>query len=266
MKDTENINGCHCGKDCSCHSKGKVAIVIVGLLLLATIVVAAILRDRLVSQQYRQVTVTGQGRVSYSPDVAVVTLGVQIDKAAKAEEALNQLNAKIDGIIKAVKALGITDDDLQTQNYSLYPQYDYKDNISAVAGYNANEQIVIKVTGYDKDQNRLSQVIAAASKAGANQVNSLSFDASNLNELKQEARIEAIQDARAKSTALAEAAGVEIKSIASWYENMINPVPTYVDYSYYGKGGMTNDQAATAQTPSGSREVVIEIGVNYNIK
>lgn len=267
---SENEKSC-CDKGasggcCGGHRHGaKAAIIIVGLVLLAVIIVCAILRDRLVNQNFKQVTITGQGRVAYNPDLAIVTLGVQIDKVAKAEEALNQLNAKMDGIIKAVKALGITSDNIQTQNYTLYPQYDYKDNVSTVSGYNANEQLVVKVTGYDKDQNKLNQVVAAASKAGANQVNNLVFDASNLNDLKQAARIEAISDAKSKSTALAEAAGVQLKSITGWYENMISPVPGYIDYS--AKGGMgAGGGAVDAQTPSGSREVVIEIGVNYNIK
>jgi hypothetical protein len=260
-KCCENGAGGCCG-----HRRGaRIVVIIVGLVLLAAVIVTALLRDRLVSPSYRQVTITGQGRVAYTPDLAVVTLGVQIDKVAKADEALNQLNVKMDSIIKAVKALGVTDDNIQTQNYSLYPQYDYKDNVSSVSGYNANEQLVIKVTGYDKDQNKLNQVIAAASKAGANQVNNLVFDASNLNDIKQEARLKAISDAKSKSTALAEAAGVKLKSIAGWYENMVTPVPMYVDYA--AKGGMgAGGGAIDAQTPSGSREVVIEIGVNYNIK
>jgi uncharacterized protein YggE len=106
-------------------------------------------------------------------------------------------------------------------------------------------------------------VIAAASKAGANQVNNLVFDASNLNDLKQAARIKAIQDAQEKSVELAATAGVKLKSIASWYENMVTPVPMYMDYA---KGGMGGGAISDPQTPSGSREVVIEIGVNYNIK
>lgn len=237
----------------------------IALLLLAGIIVVAILRDRLVSQQYRQVTITGQGKVSYTPDLAIVTLGVQIDKVAKPEDALNQLNAKMANIIKAVKAAGITDDNIQTQNYNLSPQYDYTNNVSKPSGYSANEQLVIKVTGYDKDQNKLSQVIAVATKAGANQVSNLSFDASNMNDLKQQARIKAIEDAKAKSFDLAKAAGVRLEDINSWYENLIQPVSGYMDYS--AKGGLGGGGAVSApQVPSGDREVIVEIGVNYNLK
>ena len=239
-------------------------IILVGLVLLATIVIVAILRDRIVNQQFKAVTVTGQGKVSYTPDLAIVTLGVQIDKVAKPEDALNQLNTKVTDIIEAIKKVGIGPENIQTQNYSLYPQYDYKDNVSTVSGYNANEQLVVKVSAYDKDQNKLSQVIAAASKAGANQVNNLSFDASNMNDLKQQARIKAIEDAKSKSTVLASTAGVELRDITGWYENMVNPTPMYS--TDYGKGGLGGGAAVSPATPSGDREVMVEIGVTYNIK
>jgi len=242
----------------------KVILIIVGAVLLVAVVTVAILRDRFVNQQFRSVTITGQGKINYNPDLAIVTLGVQIDKVAKPEDALNQLNTKVNGIVKAMKDLGVKDENIQTQNYSLYPQYDYKDNVSTVSGYNANQQLIIKVTGYDQDANKLSQIIAAASKAGANQVNNLAFDASNFNDLKQEARVKAIQDAKDKSSILAKTAGVKLKDITGWYENFVNPVPVYSDY---GKGGMGGGAVATnAQIPAGSREIIVEIGVNYNIK
>lgn len=264
MSEEKNKNCCETGQ-CQGGGKNKTAIIIVGLVLLTAVVITSILRDRIVNQQFKNVTVSGQGKVAYTPDIAIVILGVQIDKVAKPEEALNQLNSKVANIIKEIKAVGIAAENIQTQNYSLYPQYDYKDNVSAVSGYNANEQLVIKVNAYDKNPDQLSRVIAAASRAGANQVNNLSFDASNMNDLKQQARIKAIEDAKAKSNALASTAGVELRDITGWYENLMSPMPLYSTVDY-GKGGLGGGAAVNPNTPAGDREVVIEIGVTYNIK
>lgn len=255
-------NGLHHGRGRHC---GKMILVVIGILALTGIIIVSMLRDKIMSPQYRSVTVIGQGRVNYQPDIAVLNLGVQIDKAASAEEALNQLNSKMTAIVKAVQEMGVNEADIQTQNYSLYPQYDYKDNISVVAGYNANQQVIIKVLAYDKDPERLSRVIGAASKAGVNQVNSLSFDASNMNDLKQEAKLQAIKDAKERGQVLADAAGVELKDITSWYENYMGPSPIYMDYG--AKGGMgAGAESFSAAVPSGSREVVIEMNITYNIK
>ncbi len=241
----------------------KAVITLIAIVLVIGVVVVSLLRDRLVSQQYRQVTVVGQGKVTYQPDIAWVTLGVQIDKVAKPDAALNQLNAKVDGILKAVKAVGVSDDDIQTQNYSLSPQYDYLNNVNTVTGYSANEQVAVKVTGYDQDPGKLSRVIATVSQAGANQISNLSFDASNMNDLKQQARVLAILDARAKSVDLAKAAGVKLHDIVGWYENFISPV---LSYDYSAKGGVGGGAVASPSTPSGLEEVIIEIGVNYNVR
>lgn len=259
------------------NSKGltggqKTALIIVGLVLLVAVVIVSILRERIVNPNPNTVTVVGQGKVTYQPDLALVTLGVQIDKAAKPEDALNQLNAKVAGIIKGVKALGVTDGDIETQNYSLYPQYDYKDNVSAVTGYNANEQLVIKIENYDQDPGQLNKVIAAASAAGANQVNSLAFDSSHLNDLKQQARLLALADAKSKSAALASAAGVQLGEITGWYENQVGPGgvsggPVDAKGIPLGGGGGNGPLGgANPQTPSGNQDVVMEIGLTYNLK
>ncbi len=244
----------------------KFILSLVGMLLLTSIVVVAVLRDRIVNQPQWQVNVLGQGRVTYVPDIANVTLGVQIDKSKTAEEALNQLNDKIGKIIKAVKEAGVQADDITTQNYSLYTQYDYRDNVSILAGYNANQQLVIKVRNIANDNLPIAKVIAEASKAGANQVNGVTFDVTKLDELKQEARLKALQDAKAKSGGLAAAVGVRLGEVVGWWENVVQ-APGINNQVYYGeKGGMGGGAVPTPQVPSGSQEIVIEVTLNYKLK
>ena len=253
-----------CGQSRWCEPKFILSLV--GMLLLTSIVVVAVLRDRIVNQPQWQVNVLGQGRVSYVPDIANVTLGVQIDKSKTAEEALNQLNDKIGKIIKAVKEAGVQADDITTQNYSLYTQYDYRDNISILAGYNANQQLVIKVRNIANDNLPIAKVIAEASKAGANQVSGVTFDVSKLEELKQEARLKALQDAKAKSGGLAAAVGVRLGEVVGWWENVVQ-APGINNQVYYGeKGGMGGGAAPTPQVPSGSQEIVIEVTLNYKLR
>ena len=242
----------------------KFILLAIAILAVTAITIVSILRERIVSQQFRQVSVIGQGRVSYQPDIAMLTLGVQIDKATSSEEALKQLNDKMSKIVTAVKNENIPDSNISTLNYSLYPQYDYKDNISQVTGYNANQQVTVKIEAYDSDKNLLNRVISAATKAGVNQINSLYFDYSKMNDLKQLARLKAIADAREKGVYMAAAAGVELKDIAGWFENMLVS-PTYNSYNQ-GGGGMGGGSYTSPQTPVGAQEIVIEINLTYNLK
>lgn len=270
---------CQCGCDkekcdkekddgqCGCHKHGKKIILVLGMVLLFTIVIVSILRERIVSDNQNQTIIYGQGKVAYIPDTATIILGMQVDKAGTAEEALNQMNEKIGKIITAVKAEGVEEKDIQTSMYSLYPQYDYTDGKSRVAGYNANQQLTIKARGVDKNQDLSSKVIAAANGAGANQIISVNFSVSSVSDLKQKARILAIQDARSKSEALFKAAGMKRQKVIGWFENMVqSPDSPAYGNSGYGIGGGETAMAKTApapQVPSGTQEIIIEIGVNY---
>src|SRR3989344_3038403 len=126
-------------------SQPKAVLGLVGIVLLAGIVTVAILRDRIVNQPQWQVNVVGQGKVSYQPDTAEVTIGVQVDRAYSAELAMKQLSEKMDKIVAAIKAADVPAEDITTQNFSLNPQYDYRDGVQQAAGYSANQQVLAKV-------------------------------------------------------------------------------------------------------------------------
>jgi len=250
---------------CCGHGTAKVILIIIGMVLLAGIVVVAILRDRIVNQPQYQVSVVGQGKISYQPDVANITVGIQIDKIAKADEALKQLNDKMNGVVNALKAAGIKDEDLKTQNYSLLPQYDYIDSVSTSSGYSANEQLVVKVSNIKTNPGLVGKVVEAASRAGANQIIGISYDVANLEELKQQARIKAISDAKTKAGVLARAASVRLGDIVGWWENVIQAPgvnPAYYDSAKSGMGG----GAVAPSLPNGNQDIIIEISVSYRIK
>lgn len=248
----------------TCCGKSKWLKLVLGIILilsLSGIVVISILRDKIVNNYPNQVSVNGQGKVSYQPDTANITIGVQIDKIENAEEALKMLNEKVNKIITALTALGIQSKDIKNQNYSLYPFYDYIEGVNTLNGYNANQQIVIKVTGIDKNFNILNQVVSESAKAGANQVLGVSFETSQIEELKQEARILAIADAKKKAETLSGAIGISLDEIVGWWENIISPSP-YYDYSSYGGMGGGGNPVIN----SGSHEVSVELTLNYKLK
>jgi len=260
MESTNQTN------DCRCHGRhrGKLILAIIVVVLLAGVAIVSILRDRIVNQPQYQVSITGQGKVAYQPDVANVIVGVQIDKMAKAEDALKQLNEKMGKVSAAIKALGIKEEDIKTQNYSLLPQYDYVNNVNTLSGYNANEQLVVKVSDIKTNPNNVSRIVEEASKAGANQILGINYDLSNGEDLKQQARILAIADAKNKANVLAQAAGVELGEVVGWWENLVQ-APYLNNNTYYAdKGGMGG--GTTTTVPNGSQEIVMEVSVSYKLK
>ena len=239
----------------------KFTLSLLGMLLLAGVVTVAILRDRIVNVPQYSVSVVGQGKIQYQPDIANIGLGVQIDKTAKADEALNKLNEKMNGVIAAVKLTGIAPEDIQTQVYSLQPQYDYTNGVSTSTGFIASQQLLIKVKNVKDNADKVNKVVAEATKAGANQVTGVSFELSNIEDLKQEARLKAIDDARGKAVTLASKAGIELGDIIGWWENFIQYPSLSSSVAYdMGKGG------AMPGVTNGNREIIVELNLNYRIK
>ncbi|HOZ26419.1 MAG TPA: SIMPL domain-containing protein, partial [Hyphomonadaceae bacterium] len=73
------------------------------------------------------ITLTGKGTVDHAPDIAMISLGVQVE-AKTAAEAMAQQAEKMNGVFAAVKAAGIADRDMQTGQLSLNPVYEYPNN------------------------------------------------------------------------------------------------------------------------------------------
>ncbi|MDX9893692.1 MAG: SIMPL domain-containing protein [Patescibacteria group bacterium] len=245
------------------NPKQKLALVLVGMLLVSGIVSLALLRDWIVNRPQWQVTVSGQGKLSYQPDTAIVYLGARVDKASTAQRALNQLNDTMTKVFEAVSTVGIPEADIQTQNYSVTPQYDYIDGAQVLSGYSAAQQLVVKIKDLQNQPNLISRVIGAAAEVGANNVEGISYELSNLESLKQQARIMAIEDARNKAGDLALAAGVKLGKVVGWWDNIIQAPGSGQPYYYAdGKGGA----GSLGTIPTGLQEIIVEVGVTYRIK
>lgn len=259
----ENIEQNH---SCCAHFDKKYALIILGMILLAGIIIASILRDWIVGDYSNQVSVTGQGKVFYQPDEANVTLGIQVDKAPTAQDALQQLNAKMTQVVSAIKATGIPEEDIKTQSYNMYPNHDYTQGRDFVSGYNAMQNLVVKMRNIDKNKELTSQVVAAANNAGVNNVGNITFTVSDMNAIKQQARVKAIEDAKSKANELFQAAGVKPKKIVSWYEN--NPGEGGGPQPMMAESAMNKDarSSVSPEIPAGNQEITVEMNVNYQVK
>jgi hypothetical protein len=252
-----------------CHNfDKKYVLIILGMVLLAAIVIASILRDWITNDMQSQVSVTGQGKVSYQPDEANVSLGIQVDKAPTAENALKQLNEKMTKVVEAIKTVGIPEEDIKTQTYNLSPDYDYNQGTNFVSGYNARQSLTVKVKNIDKNKELTSRVVSAANGAGVNNVNSVNFGVSDLNAIKQQARVKAIEDAKNKAADLFKAAGIKPGKIVGWYENEggLGGAQPMAENKMLSVDSGRAAGSALPELPSGNQEMVVEIGVNYEVR
>jgi len=241
----------------------SVIIKILGMFLATVVVIVAIIQQRIINNYDVSVSINGRGIVEYVPDTTIVTLGVKVERKDKAEEALSEMNDKMNKVIKSVEANGISKNDITTQDYSLAPEYGYDEKgAQYTSGYTAKQFIKIKIKNVEEGSDVVSRVIDSASKAGSNEINSVMFEASNIENLKQQARLKAIEDALTKSSEMSKALGTKFGKITGFWENVVKSPDLSYQYGYYeeSKSGMS------PQTPSGTQEIIMDVSVNFKIK
>lgn len=200
-------------------------------------------------------SVDGQGTGTATPDMATVTIGVttQGEDAAKAQND----NAWISNQIQnAVRGLGIEEKDIQTRNYSFYPNYSTdKDHRNEITGYTVNNSVIVVV----RDIKLTGKVIDAALNNGANEINSLDFSASDTKAVRKVALLNAVQDARDKADIIAKGLGKRIVGIQSVSEST-----GYIETRRFG-GNMLMAAAKDAATPiaPGSLSLTANVHVDF---
>jgi uncharacterized protein YggE len=204
------------------------------------------------------INVSGQGTVTGKPDTLTVNLGVSVLRPT-VDQATRDAATLATAITDALKANGVAEDDIQTSNYSIYPEYDYSGSQQRLTGYRVNNQVNVKIRNLDS----AGAVIDAATAAGgdATVVNNVAFSIEDDAELLQMARTAAWQDAEAKARQLAQLAGVTLGSAVSITETITyNTPPIY--YQREAAGAM--DSVATP-IESGTQDVIVNIQVVFAI-
>jgi uncharacterized protein YggE len=169
----------------------------------------------------RLVTVTGEATVAVAPDTAVIRVGVT-SAAKTAREASDANGKQMTAVLAAIKDAGIAARDIQTSRLSLQPQYDpNRSGTARLLGFQATNQITVNIRDIDK----LAGIIDQAIAAGANEMSGLEFVVSEQSKLLDQARDDAIADARRKAERYAKAAGVKLGAVTSISEEGSSPPP-----------------------------------------
>jgi uncharacterized protein YggE len=155
---------------------------------------------------------------------------------------------------------GVAEEDIQTQFFNIYPQYNYAEGAApTITGYVVSNQVQVKV----RDLDTVSEVLDAAIAAGGDavRVNGISFTVEDPESFLSDARREAVADARAKAEVLAEAAGVELGDAIS-----INESTNFGGDIYYPAADVRQEAmgGATPVNP-GEQELHVNVAVVFSI-
>jgi uncharacterized protein YggE len=168
------------------------------------------------------ISVSGEASISAPPDQAEIEAGATTD-AKTAREAAEANNAAMAKVLAALKAAGIDAKDIQTSRLSLQPQYAPNHNPPTVSGYRASNQVSVRL----HDITKVAGTIDALVSAGATDIGGINFTVSQASKLLDDARAQAIADARRKAEIYAKAAGVALGGPLAISEGGAAPVPMF---------------------------------------
>ncbi|MDQ6827027.1 MAG: SIMPL domain-containing protein [Candidatus Eremiobacteraeota bacterium] len=205
----------------------------------------------------RTITIGASASVAYTPDVARMTLGVEI-YSATASEAIAQLNRKANALIAALRGAGIREDSINTLNYDVAlipPEQASKNQPHAV--YRASEDVAVATS-----VTNAGRTLDAALAAGANRSYGLQFETSKMEQLHDIALARAVTNARTQATAIATAAGVQLDAIQA--------ITNYQNFESSAQpraiGAMATADRTGAQIVAGKQTVDANIQVVFLIK
>ena len=226
-------------------------------------VAAALLSGLLAAPALAQVTpiatisVSGEAQVSAPPDLAQIDAGVSTE-AKTAREASEANNAAMGKVLLALKGAGIDEKDFQTSRLSLQPQYaPNRSGPNAVVGYRAANRVTIKL----RDVGKVAGTIDILVAAGANELGGINFVVTAASKLLDDAREQAIADARRKAEIYAKATGVTLGSpISISEEGAPGPMPFRKMAVGMAAGG------ASAPVAQGEETLHVTVNVSWAIK
>lgn len=197
-----------------------------------------------------KITVSGEGKVKARPDTAYIDLGITT-RNTSVSSAQQQTASKMNSMLKKIKALGIRSKDIRTSDYNIYR--DDQTNVFVVTS---------DVTVTVRDIQKSGKLLDEAIRAGANNVNGISFGIEDRAKLEQQARQKAMQDAHNKASQLAGFGGLQILHPISITENQGGGIVQ--PYAMASSAKM----APGASTPvqPGQMDIIINVEVTYATK
>ena len=200
------------------------------------------------------ISVSGEASVSVPPDLAEVEAGVT-SEAKTAREASETNNAAMGKLLLALKAGGIDAKDIQTSRLSLQPQNaPNRSGPSAIASYRASNRVSVRL----HDVSKVASTIDTLVGAGANEIDGINFMVSQASKLLDDARTEAVADARRKAEIYAKAAGVTLGPPLSISEGG-GPVPMF-------RAKMVGAPMAATPVAQGEETLSVTVNVSWSIK
>ena len=251
----------------------KKALKIIGLVIIVMILLGVFCGDRRDGWKGNNdvistITVSGKGEVVVAPDIATVSFGVTAESKDVAK-AQTDSNTKMNNIIEALKSKGVEAKDIKTTNYNIYPRYDYVQSATypnyggkqVLVAYVVSQNVEVKI----RKISTAGDILSTVGGLGVTDVSGLTFSVDKVDEVKDQARGLAIDDAKAQAKVLAKGLGVRLVRITNFSESGNMPIYYGLEKSMaVGMGG--SDAVPAPQLQAGENKITSNVSITYEIR
>jgi len=209
------------------------------------------------------ITVTSDGKVFAKPDMATINISIS-QTAQTSKDALSKINNLASQITNLLTSNSVSTNDIKTSQLSLYPEYNYDQN--SIKDQRATISITAMIKNLDATSSRLTAIVDQVSQINNVMIGSIQFDVENKDNYYSQARVQALNSAKAKATELAQLSGVKLLSPISISEDVSKyaPQPIYNIATLDAK--TTSNSGATNTISSGQMEINLHLNLIYGIQ
>ncbi len=231
-------------------------LIVVGMIIMLS-------RGGLESGYENTITVSGEAEIFSVPDTATVTFTVNEERPTIAD-AQESVTTTMNAILEDLQNEGIDEDDIKTQNYSSNPRYEYnrKTGEQSLAGYNVGHSVLVKI----RDIEEVGTIIALLGSYDIDNMYGPHFTIDDPEKLEQDARAEAIADAKKEAKRLANELDVRLGKLISFDEGGYAPFMMKAEMAVSSMAMDTAEESFVPEIPTGEQTITANVTLTYRIK
>ena len=211
----------------------------------------------IVSQQNLGLWVSAIGKTTGTPDIVLLTLGVESQQSTVAQAQKEAIDA-MSGIMQVLKDSGIPDKDIQTSQYNIQQitRWDEKQSLYVVVGYRVSNTVTCKI----RDITKAGTIIDKAAVAGGDliRINGIDFTVDDPTPFYKIAREKAVQYAMEKAKQVSQASGTKLGKVLYVSEDTSYTPPMVGNYAMKSS---VMDAGAREPTPISAGELEFQVNI-----
>ena len=213
-------------------------------------------------------SVNGEGKVTATPDVAEFSFSIINQGGTNIGQTQQANTTAMNDALSFLKSDGVDAKDITTTAYSIDPRYQYYDcqaggicPPATITGYTVTQTASVKI----RDFSKIGEILSGIVQKGANSVTQLTFTIDNPQKLQEQARDEAITQARAQAQDLARAAGVTLGPLVNIQETSPQPITPIYNMAAAAPKAL-GGSAPTPTVEAGSQNITEDVTLTYQIQ